>query len=58
MLAGPSTGGWTVVAVHDSKASWESFRDNTLLPRLQAGVQGGFATQPQEQAFEVYNLQK
>jgi hypothetical protein len=56
--AGPSAGGWTVVAIHDSKASWESFRDNTLLPRLQAGVQGGFETQPQEQAFEVHNLQK
>ena len=56
--AGPSEGGWTIVAIHDSKASWDSFRDNTLLPRLQAGVEGGFATQPQEQAFEVYNLQK
>ena len=24
--AGPS-GGWTIVAVHDSQASWETFRD-------------------------------
>ena len=55
--AGPSQGGWTIVAIHDSKASWEAFRDSILMPRLQQGVQGGFATPPQEQAFEVANLQ-
>jgi len=55
--AGPSQGGWTIVAIHDSKASWEAFRDNILMPRLQQGVQGGFPTPPQEQAFEVANLQ-
>lgn len=52
-LAGPSAGGWTIVAVHDSKQSWERFRDQTLLPRLQAGVEGGFAGPPQETTFEV-----
>lgn len=56
--AGPSAGGWTVVAVHDSKESWEHFRDAVLMPKLGAGVEGGFASPPQEQAFEVYNLQK
>jgi hypothetical protein len=55
--AGPSAGGWTIVAIHESKESWERFRDDILLPRLQQGVKGGFATMPQEQAFEVYNLQ-
>src|ERR1700686_5684098 len=40
--AGPSDGGWTIMAVHDSKASWEKFRDDTLMPRIQAGVAGGF----------------
>ena len=55
--AGPSTGGWTVVAIHDSKESWESFRDNVLMPKLKAGVPGGFTTPPQEQAFEVYYKQ-
>ena len=34
--AGPSEGGWTVVAVHDSKESWERFRDGILMPRMQA----------------------
>lgn len=56
--AGPSAGGWTIVAIHESKASWEAFRDGILMPRLQAGVAGGFAGPPQEQAFEVQNLQK
>jgi hypothetical protein len=55
--AGPSAGGWTVTAVHDSKQSWETFRDNTLMPRFQQGIKGGFTTPPQETAFEVYNLQ-
>jgi hypothetical protein len=56
--AGPSEGGWTIVAIHDSKASWEAFRDGTLMPKLSQGVPGGFAAPPQEQAFETHNLQK
>jgi hypothetical protein len=55
--AGPSAGGWTIIAIHDSKASWERFRDGILMPRFRQGVKEGFAAQPQEQAFEVYNLQ-
>ena len=53
--AGPSAGGWTVMVVHDSKESWERFRDDILMPKLQEGVEGGFTTPPQEQAFEIYN---
>ena len=55
--AGPSDGGWTVVAIHDSKESWERFRDGMLNPALHAGVEGGFPSPPQETAFEVHNLQ-
>jgi len=55
--AGPSAGGWSIVAIHESKESWESFRDKILMPKMQAGVPGGFTTPPQEQAFEVYNKQ-
>jgi len=51
--AGPSTGGWTIMAVHESKQSWERFRDGTLMPRLQAGIEGGFAGPPEETAFEA-----
>ena len=55
--AGPSDGGWTTFAVHDSKESWERFRDDTLMPRLQEGIEGGLAGPPQETAFEIHNVQ-
>ena len=54
--AGPSEGGWTIIAVHESKESWERFRDQTLLPRLQAGVEGGFAGPPKETEFDLHTL--
>lgn len=54
--AGPSAGGWTIVAVHESKASWEEFRYGILMPRMKQGIKGGFTTPPQETAFEVHNL--
>ncbi len=54
-VAGPSADGWLIVAIHDSKQSWEQFRDGTLMPRMQAGVDGGFTAPPQETAFEVHN---
>jgi hypothetical protein len=54
--AGPSTGGWTILAVHESQASWERFRDDTLLPRMQQGIAGGFPTPPQETAIDVYKV--
>jgi hypothetical protein len=54
--AGPSDGGWTIMAVHESRESWEAFRDNILMPAFRAGIEGGF-TSPQETAFEVHNLQ-
>jgi hypothetical protein len=57
-IAGPSAGGWTIVAIHDSRESWERFRDDILTPRLQQGVKGGFTTPPQEQAFEIFNQQR
>ena len=50
--AGPSTAGWTIVAVHESKASWETFRDETLRPLFDSGVPGAFAGPPEEIAFE------
>jgi hypothetical protein len=55
--AGASDGGWTIIAVHESQASWESFRDNTLGPALAVGVSGGFEGPPQETAFETANVQ-
>ena len=51
--AGPSQGGWTIIAVHDSQDSWERFRDEILMPRMQAGIAGGFTAPPQETTFPV-----
>jgi len=56
--AGPSAEGWTIVALHDSKESWEQFRDGTLFPTMSKGIKGGFTSPPQETTFEVHNLQK
>ena len=44
------------VVTADSEASWNEFRDQVLMPRLQAGVAGGFTTPPQESSMEVYKL--
>jgi hypothetical protein len=55
-LGGASPGGWTIVAVHESKESWERFRDGTLMPRLQQGIEGGFPTPPEETEIDVYKL--
>ena len=54
--AGASAGGWTIVAIHESKESWERFRDGTLMPKMQAGITGGFPTPPEETAIDVYKL--
>lgn len=51
--AGPSEGGWTVVAIHDSKERWERFRDGTLMPQMSKGIEGGFTAPPTEITFEV-----
>ena len=51
--AGPSGDGWTIVAIHDSRKSWESFRDGTLMPKMAAGIEGGFTAPPQESTFGV-----
>jgi hypothetical protein len=55
--AGPTADGWIIVAIHDSKAGWEQFRDGTLMPKMQAGIDGGFAAPPTETGFEVVNQQ-
>jgi hypothetical protein len=55
--AGPVPGGWTIFAVHESKASWEKFRDDTLVPTLSAGVAGGFTSPPQETEIELFSMQ-
>ena len=44
------------MAVHESRQSWESFRDVILLPRMQAGIEGGFPTPSQETEIQIETL--
>jgi hypothetical protein len=53
--AGPTDGGWLIVAVWDSQKSFDQFVDKTLMPALQK-VKGGFAGPPQQRTTEVANL--
>ncbi len=53
--AGPTDGGWLIVAVWDSRDVFETFLHDTLLPALQ-NTKGGFAGPPQERTAEVTNL--
>lgn len=55
--AGASPGGWTIMAVHESKASWEAFRDGTLMPRMQQGIEGGFSSPPEETEIDIVTVQ-
>jgi hypothetical protein len=54
--AGPSEGGWTILAVHESRESWEAFRDGTLLPAFNRGIEGGFTAMPEETVVDLYKL--
>jgi hypothetical protein len=56
--AGPSTGGWTIVAVHVSKKSWVSFRNRVLMPAMKKDIKGGFTKPPKETEFKVHNLKR
>lgn len=50
--AGPSANGWVVIAVWDSKGTWERFRDETLLPAFQES-DSGLPGPPKTTEFEV-----
>jgi hypothetical protein len=56
--AGPSEGGWTIVAIHDSKESWERFRDGTLRPAMSKGIKGGFSAPAKETSFDVHAMKR
>ena len=44
------------MAPHGSQESWEHFRDEILMPRMQAGIDGGFPTPPEETTIDVYKV--
>jgi hypothetical protein len=51
-VAGPSGDGWVVIALWDSLATWEDFRDNTLLPGL-GQAENGFGGPPEEITLDI-----
>ncbi len=53
---GASNDGWTVVAVHESKESWERFRDRVLMATLENGVEVDCESTPDEATVDVYDL--
>ncbi len=52
--AGPTSDGFLVVVIWDSKATWEKFRDETLLPAF-ANTPDGLVGPPQITEFDVHN---
>ena len=52
--AGASDDGWVVVALWDSRESWESFRDETLMPGFEALGDRGLPGPPQQTTFEIH----
>lgn len=52
--AGPTEGGWLVVAAWKAKSDCDTFVANTLMPAMQS-VEGGFAGPPQERGAELAN---
>ncbi len=57
-ITGPTDDGWIVIGVHDSRESWESFRDQTLMPGLQRLGDAGPPSPPDETAFETHRVQQ
>jgi hypothetical protein len=52
--AGATNDGWVVVALWDSRESWESFRDERLMPGFQALGDAGLPAPPQSTEFEIH----
>jgi len=51
-VAGPTSDGWVVIAIWDDQATWERFRDETLIPGL-TSTEGGFDGPPEETTFDI-----
>lgn len=54
--AGAVEGGYHIYAVHETKDSWENFRDTVLYPYAAQNHEGGFTGVPVETDIEVHHL--
>jgi hypothetical protein len=52
--AGATDDGWIVVALWDSRGTYERFRDETLIPELTALGDAGLPMPPQSTEFDVH----
>jgi hypothetical protein len=55
--AGPTDDGWIVIALWDSRESWERFRDETLMPGFESLGDRGLPP-PQETTFVIHKEQQ
>jgi hypothetical protein len=55
--AGPVDGGWGVIDFWESRAAFDSFVGDRLLPNLQGLGDKGFPNPPDIKEFPVHNLQ-
>lgn len=55
--AGPIDDGWGVIDFWESRAAFDSFVQERLMPRLQGLGDRGFEGPPDVKEFEVHNLQ-
>lgn len=56
--AGPTTGGWQIVAVQESKESWNQFMKDIFVPLVTKGIPGGFTSPPTETVFDATHFYK
>lgn len=55
-VAGPVSGGFQVIAVQESKDSWDAFLTEFFLPLMAKGIPGGFTAPPNALEFETTYL--
>ncbi len=51
--AGPVPGGFQVIAIQESRESWDRFMTEVFTPVMGRGVEGGFTAPPTELEFEA-----
>lgn len=56
--AGPTAGGWQIVAVQDSKESWDNFVKAVFVPLMTKGIPGGFTSPPTETTWDATHFYK
>lgn len=56
--AGPTDDGWIVVAIWDSRDSWERFNSEKLMPGFASLGDRGLPGPPQQTTFEIHREER